>query len=105
MTLGGGDDQADPPIGETKKWGLGVSEKRERGGRACAAGLRPAAWAGRGSWAAGYCGPLRGGFGPSGQEDGEEGFCLFIFFFPFLLFQSHFQNSFKNCFELCLKYF
>ena len=53
MTLGGGDDQADPPVGETKKWGLGVSEKRERGGRACVAGLRPAAWAGRGSWAAG----------------------------------------------------
>jgi len=53
----------------------------------------------------GYSRPLRGGFGPSGQQEGEEGFCLFIFFFPFLLFQSHFQNRFKNRFELCLKYF
>ena len=33
-TLGGGDDQAGPPGGETKRWGLGVSEKREREGGA-----------------------------------------------------------------------
>jgi len=41
------------------------------------------------------------GFGPSGQEEGEEGLS---FYFLFPLFQSHFQNRFKNHFELCLNF-
>jgi len=111
MTLGGGDDQADPPVGETKKWGLGVSEKRERGGR----------WLGWGEeWAGCACGPRekeewrsgpkgkrgargwKGWGGPSGQKAGGEVFFFFLLFvfFLFLLFQSHFKNKFENILTL-----
>ena len=40
------------------------------------------------------------GFGPSGQEEGEEGICLFIFYF-------HFFNSkaiFKTIIKITLNY-
>jgi len=81
--------------------GLRVSEKRERGGRACAAGLRPTARA--------VARPREGERGSAGLRGKKPGLWArkqlgsFSFFFCFVLFRILFKavsNQFENILTL-----